>query len=80
MFRKIKYIRTKDNQIIIFPETLQHSKFRMFEPISAGFISFGVTDRHPDLCCYGESTSLKLKPMKDDEDLAKRQILNSELF
>ena len=76
MMTKVKYIRTKNNQIIVFPEYHQHSEFKKFEPISAGFISFGVGDyRNPDCTCYGESISLKLKSLPDDTILAKRQIL-----
>lgn len=73
---KVKYIRTKENRIIVFSDLQQHSEFKMFEPISAGFISFGIgEDRNPSCSCYGESVSLKLKSMEDDSALAKRQIL-----
>ena len=37
MFRT-KYMRTKDNEIIVFGEIMQHSDFRNFNPVSAGFI------------------------------------------
>jgi len=73
---RVKYIRTKNNRIIVFSELQQHSEFRMFEPVSAGFISFGIgKDRNPDCSCFGESISLKLKSMEGDTALAKRQIL-----
>jgi hypothetical protein len=73
---KVKYIRTKENRIIVFSDLQQHSQFKMFEPISAGFISFGIgEDRNPDCSCYGESVTLGLKSMEDDSALAKRQIL-----
>jgi len=73
---KAKYIRTKNNKIIVFSELQQHKEFNRFEPISAGFISIGVgADGNPDCNCYGESISLGLKSMEDDTQLAKRQIL-----
>ena len=73
---KVKYIRTKDNEIIVFSELQLHSEFKCFEPISAGFISFGIgADENPNCTCYGESISLDLKSKEDDTELAKRQIL-----
>ena len=78
MMTKVKYIRTKDNQIIVFSGSIQHSEFKSFEPISAGFISFGIgKDRNPDCSCYGDSFSLKLKSMEDDTRLARMQILGN---
>jgi len=77
----VKYIRSKNNRIIVFSELQQHSEFKMFEPISAGFISFGIgEDRNPDCSCYGESVSLKLKSREDDSMLAKRQILGFDYY
>ena len=59
---KVKYIITKEGKILVFNEWFQHSEFKHFEPISAGFISFGVNqNRNPTCCCYGESISLGLK-------------------
>ena len=72
---KVKYIITKDNKIIVFNEWFQHSDFRHFEPISAGFISFGVNkDNNPTCSCYGESISLGLKSREEDTAIAKRQL------
>jgi hypothetical protein len=74
---RVKYIKTKNNEIIVFSELQQHKEFRHFEPVSAGFISFGIgKDRNPDCSCYGESVSLDLKSDEEvDTRLAKRQIL-----
>jgi len=73
---KVKYIRTKDNKIIVFSGLFKHSEFKNFEPISAGFVSIGVgSDENPDITCYGESYSLGLKSMEGDSALAKGQIL-----
>ena len=35
---KTKYVRTKNDEIICFPETISHLEFSEFNPISAGFI------------------------------------------
>lgn len=79
MIQKVKYIRTSNSQIIIFPEYLQHDEFINFKPVTAGFISIR-TNRFGDLLCdcYGESISLDLKsnPEKDSM-LAYQQILNN---
>lgn len=79
---KVKYIRTKDNKIIVFSELLEHSQFKMFEPVSAGFISIGALNKHePDCTCYGESFSLNLKADEEyDTQLAKKQILGYGYF
>jgi hypothetical protein len=76
-----KYIRTKDNKIIVFSGLQLHSEFKHFKPISAGFISFGIgADENPNCTCYGESISLDLKSKEDDTQLAKRQILGYGYF
>lgn len=79
---KVKYIRTKDNKIIAFGELFQHDEFKHFNPISAGFISIGIgSDRNPDCTCYGESVSLGLKSMgEEDTRLAKKQILGWDFY
>ena len=78
---KAKYIRTKDNTIIVFSELQLHSEFKHFEPISAGFIFFTIDeDRNSDCFCYGESISLDLKSKEDDTTLAKRQILGWDYY
>lgn len=73
---KTKYIRTENNQIIIFPEYHQHSDFKSFKPISAGFLHTFVDEHGNASCkCYGESVSLNLKSDEvKDTMYAKRQI------
>lgn len=72
---KQKYVISKNREIIVFSELLQHSEFRKFNPISAGFISFGVKDGNPTCSCYGESISLGLKSNpEEDTKLAKQQL------
>ena len=74
---KQKYIRTKDNRIIVFPEFYEHVRFKDFEPVSAGFISIGANGPHePTISCYGKSISLGLDSLpEEDTELAKRDIL-----
>lgn len=75
-----KYVRTKDNEIIVFSALINHSEFKMFEPISAGFILFTTDDLGNPTCeCYGESISLGFLPSKPEEDskLANQQILGN---
>jgi hypothetical protein len=79
---RTKYIRTEDNKIIVFGDLFTHTEFRKFNPISAGFISFGIgSDRNPSCSCYGQSVSLGLKSNEvEDTELAERQILNKMFF
>jgi len=76
MYMKVKYVITKENEIIVFPELLQHKEFSHFNPIRAGFISFGVNkEGNPTCSCYGESISLGLKSDEIlDTKIAKRQL------
>jgi hypothetical protein len=76
MFNKVKYVRTKDDIIIIFPEYYQHSNFKFMKPVSAGFINFYVKNNRIDVDCYGDSVSLDLKSNpEEDRLLARKQIL-----
>jgi hypothetical protein len=71
MDTKQKYVRLKEyNQIIIFPQIIEHSEFKYLEPISAGFCHI-----HKDkVVCFGESISLRLKGLEDDTFMATKQI------
>ncbi len=72
---KAKYIKTKHNEIIVFSEAMFHSDFRNMNPISAGFISFGINkDGNPTCSCYGESISLGLVSEEEDTEIAKHQL------
>jgi len=76
MFRKCKYVRTKENRIILFSDILNHSDFKSFNPISAGFIDIFRGDDEINCECYGESFSLGIESLgEEDSDLAERQIL-----
>ncbi len=75
--KNVKYIKTKENRIIVFPEFFQHSDFRHFDPITAGFISFGLNLKKELVCnCSGESVSLGIKSAEIDTMLATMQILD----
>ena len=82
MMEKVKYVRTKNNEIIVFSSLQNHSDFRKYNPVSAGFVSFGVNEeKKPTISCYGESISLRMKSNpEEDSDLAKRQILGFGYF
>ena len=73
---RVKYIRTKDDEIIVFGEIMQHSDFRNFNPVSAGFIPFSLNkEGNPTCGCYGESYSLNMKSNPEEDTLlAKRQL------
>lgn len=72
-----KYIRTKKDQIVIFPESFNHSDFAEFEPINAGFVDIKIDpDNHLFTCnCHGRSYSLGLKSKpEEDTELIKKQL------
>ena len=74
----LKYIKTKNDFIIVFPETFSHSDFRHFEPVTAGFVYIGVNSDKEITCrCYGESVGLKLKSEQEDKFLIEMQIFNN---
>jgi len=78
MVLKQKYVKTNKGYIIVFSELFQHSDFKQFNPVSAGFISIGVgEDGNPSCTCYGESVSLNLKSQEIDTMLANKQILGN---
>ena len=73
-----KYIRAKGNSIIVFSAALKHSEFKHFNPVSAGFVDFGVDrDGKMETWCYGKSESLGLQNHEDDDKLVRMQILNT---
>jgi hypothetical protein len=69
---KQKYVRLKEyNEIIIFPCIIEHSKFRFFNPITAGFC-YVTRDR---VSCFGHSISLRLESDEEsDSALATKQL------
>lgn len=62
MFSEPKYIRTDNDQIIMFPETMKHEQFKQFNPQSAGFVKMKVDAEgiiHAE--CSGRSNSLDME-------------------
>jgi hypothetical protein len=73
---KAKYIKTKGNDIIVFGEQMMHSDFKHKNPVSAGFIYFGIDEEGNTTCrCYGNSISLGLaSDEEEDTRLAQFQL------
>lgn len=70
----IKYVRTKENKIIVFSASMNHSDFSRFNPISAGFISFGTNkEGNPTCSCSGYSFSLGLDSKPEEDTLLAKQ-------
>jgi len=76
MYLKKKYVITRDKVIIVFPELLEHRQFSNFEPVSAGFISFGIGGNGQIACqCYGKSISLGIESRpEEDTSIAMQQL------
>tara|TARA_R110001592_G_scaffold342710_1_gene632698 strand:- start:299 stop:544 length:246 start_codon:yes stop_codon:yes gene_type:complete len=75
MDTKQKYVRLKDyDEIIIFPQLIQHSDFKYMNPISAGFCYVG----NDKIDCFGESVSLGLSSREDDTLKATKQVFGWE--
>ena len=73
--RKQKYVRLgRYDEIVIFPDTLQHSDFKYLKPISAGFC-YVDADK---VRCFGESISLGLESLPEDSDIATEQIFGED--
>lgn len=71
---KVKYIRTKNDEIIVFSEIMQHSDFRNFNPVSAGFVFFSVNKHgNPTCYCNGSSFSLGLDSKPEEDTLLAKQ-------
>ena len=77
--KRSKYIIFNENGVecaIIFDEMIDHSDFKKFNPISAGFINIWSENNQLKIACYGRSTSLKLKSREEDKKLVERQIIS----
>lgn len=74
MDTKQKFVRLKEyNEVIIFPCVIEHSRFKHFNPITAGFCYVNADKNRVD--CFGESYSLGLKSdSKKDTIEATKQI------
>lgn len=72
---RIKYIIDSNREIYVFGEISSHAEtanklgLTKDKIHSAGFISFGVDDKHNPCCtCYGESVTLKKKTIVSTDD------------
>ena len=74
MDTKQKYVRIgRYNEVIIFPCVIEHSAFKQFNPISAGFCY--VDAENKIVKCFGESFSLGLvSNPKEDTLHATKQV------
>ena len=81
-FFTAKYVKSERGKIIVFSAAYKHSEFSRFNPVTAGFISFGVNaDGNPKCSCYGHSVSLNLQSdSEEDTRLAGLQILDNRSF
>lgn len=70
---KQKYVKLKNDEVIIFPCVIEHSTFRGLEPVNAGFCYVNPVMKRID--CFGESVSLRLKSDKRNDTLyATKQV------
>lgn len=77
----VKYIRTKNDDIIVFSATIMHKEFEDWQPKSAGFIRFFVDENENPSChCYGKSISLGLDSHEDDTSRARLQLGMKDFF
>ena len=66
---KHKYVRLKDYDVFIFfPEIENHSAFKYFRPVSAGFCF--IEDN--EVICFGRSESLNMNSFPDDSERATK--------
>jgi hypothetical protein len=69
----LKFIRLKNNAVVIFSRDIQHSTFKSLNPVSAGFCM--VDSEHKKVLCTGESVSLELKSdEQEDSEIATLQV------
>lgn len=71
---EVKYVRTSNDDIVVFPASMEHAKFKHLNPVSAGFIQFYVENNKIKCECYGKSFSLDIEAKKEDNILADIQL------
>lgn len=73
MDRKLKYVKLKNGEVIIFPQIIEHKTFKQLEPITAGFCY--IEGDREKVSCFGESYSLNLKSDEKQDTLdATKQV------
>lgn len=69
----MKYVKTKEGEVVIFPTSIMHSRFGGLYPVSAGFCVIRTDRKKVD--CFGESHSLNLESdVKKDSQQATIQL------
>ena len=69
---KLKYVVTRDGEMIVFSCLIQHSQFAGLDPISAGFIAVDSDGNLKE--CYGKSISLGIGVDEKDNERLEQQI------
>jgi len=73
MNTKQKFVKLPNGEVIIFPCVIEHSRFKYFNPITAGFCYVNADKKRVD--CFGDSFSLDLKSDETADTLdATKQI------
>lgn len=73
MSEKQKYVRLKEfNEVIIFPCVLEHSAFKHWYPVSAGFCY--INTEKGTVECFDRSVSLNLESDPQDSFYATKQM------
>lgn len=65
--KELKYVKLKNNSIIIFSPETSHDTFKWLNPVTAGFCRINLIGKRVD--CYGNSYSLSLKCNKKEDTL-----------
>jgi|LakMenEpi03Aug12_release.lakeMendotaPanAssembly.Ray.scaffolds.fasta_scaffold1695077_1 hypothetical protein len=76
-----KYIKTNDKKIIVFSGLNNHSDFKKYNPVSAGFMRFEVNVVGDINCiCYGHSVSLQMKSEPDEDTMLANMQITGNIF
>ena len=76
-----KYIKTKDKKIIVFSGLNNHSDFKNFNPVSAGFIRFEIDiEGNVNCVCWGESISLQMKSDENEDTMLANMQITGNMF
>jgi hypothetical protein len=76
-----KYIKTNDKKIIVFSGLNNHSDFKNFNPVSAGFIRFEIDiEGNVNCVCWGESISLQMKSDENEDTMLANMQITGNMF
>jgi hypothetical protein len=74
---KMKYVSYEENGLkmfIIFNQIENHSAFKIFKPLSAGFVDIYTEGGEIKAYCSGKSTTLGLSSNSEDSELLTSQL------